>query len=362
MVNYRTISGLIKIFVLPEIKKRIENGTINEKDLPLEIIQFRAIQQKQLKGKYLPIVELNQEVSILAEVKAKRKILEGEFVTIDDIYPDECFIEPPMYEGVPAAYFLFQSKFFDYFLFFDCRPNFPNITEDELKESKIQYPIVDMMNTKILYENIKLVEKINTLSENNWPPAPGYYPQVLYKMHQNPDVINNPSFLEIVSTAYGPSYWDSRFSFWDETNFFPKRLLYLKRAKEAYFDEDYIASIYILVPQFEGIIRDYLIECEITPRKGFKECVKDLKRIILSRKILMFPKKVLEIIFDYLENGSFWTKSEKISDPSTTINRHGIAHGLYTGFENKEISLKYLILLDLLSFVILHDKMLRHAI
>ena len=76
----------------------------------------------------------------------------------------------------------------------------------------------------------------------------------------------------------------------------------------------------------------------------------------------MFPSEVLEIIFDYLSNGSFWKKTDTISNPLTTINRHGIAHGIYTGFESEEISLKYLILLDLLSFILLHDKMLQNTI
>ena len=362
MIRYRTISDLIKIFLLPEIEKRINDGTINESDLPLEIIQFRTIQKKQSDGNVLPIVELNQEVNIVAELKAKRAISAGEPLTIDDIYPDESFIEPPIYDGEPAAYFLCQSIFFDYFIFHDFRPNLPDITEEELKEIKISYPILNLINAKILYEEINPIEKIKNLSDNNWPPAPGYYPKVLFSIHRNPTIINSPSFLGIVSNAYGTTYWDERFVFWDETNFFPNRLSYLKRAKEAHFNKDYIASIYVLVPQFEGIIKDYLMECGITPNGGFKKCVEDLEKLILSRKILMFPSEVLEIIFDYLSNGSFWKKTDTISNPLTTINRHGIAHGIYTGFESEEISLKYLILLDLLSFILLHDKMLQNTI
>lgn len=82
----------------------------------------------------------------------------------------------------------------------------------------------------------------------------------------------------------------------------------------------------------------------------------------MSRKILMFPRKVFETIFDYLATGSFWKRTDTVSDPATTINRHGIAHGVFTGFECEEISLKYLILLDSLSFVLLHDKMLTKSI
>ena len=362
MIRYRTISDLIKIFLLPEIEKRINDGKINENDLPLEIIQFRAIQNKQSDGNILPIVELNQEVNIVTELKAKRAIAAGEPLTIEDIYPDESFIVPPIYDGEPAAYFLCQSIFFDYFFTYDCRPNLPDITEEELKRTKIHYPILGLLNAKKLYEEINPIEKIKILSDNNWPPAPGYYPQVIFELHKNPTAINSHGFLKIVSDVYGNDYWDRRFAFWEETNFFSNRLPYLKKAKAAHFDEDYIASIYVLVPQFEGIIRDYLIECEITPKSGYNNYVNNLKELILSRKVLMFPQEALEIIFDYLTNGTFWKNSDSIIDPSKTINRHGIAHGVYTGFESEEISLKYLILLDLLSFVLLHDKMLRQAL
>ena len=362
MIEYRTISDIINLFLFPEIDKRIQNGIIKKSDLPLEIIQFRAIQKKQSDGSILLIVELNNEVNVIAECKAKRNITEGEPLTLDDIYPEESFILPPFYDNEPAAYFLCQSIFFNFFQTHDFRPNLPGITEEELNGIKVPYPIVDLFNAKKLYEDINPIEKIKYLSDNNWPPAPGYYPQALFEMHKNATAINSHGFLKIVSDVYGNDYWNGRFTFWEETNFFDNRLPYLKRAKAAHFDEDYITSIYVLVPQFEGIIKDYIVECGITPKDGFKNHVKSLEELILSRKVLMFPQEALGIIFDYLTNGTFWKNSDTIFDPSKTINRHGIAHGAYTGFECEEISLKYLILLDLLSFVLLHDKMLRRAL
>jgi len=47
MLKYRTVSHLLKIFILPEIEKRIEKGTIKDCDLPVELYQFRAIQKKK---------------------------------------------------------------------------------------------------------------------------------------------------------------------------------------------------------------------------------------------------------------------------------------------------------------------------
>jgi len=362
MIKFRTISHLLEIYVLPEVKKRIGNGKIKESDLPLELNQFRLIQKKLAKGNVLNIIELNKEVNLRVKVKVKRAISAGESLTLKNIYPEECFICPPVYDGKPMAYFLCQSLFYDYFLSFDFEPNLSNITEEELEEIKIPYPILEFINNKEFNKTVRPIEKMNILSDHNWPPAPGYFPQVLLELHKDPIIINSPNFLKIVSNAYRTSYWDKRFAFWQETNFFPDRLPYLKRALDAHFDKDYIASIYILVPQFEGIIKNYLIKCGETLSGGFQGNIEDLKKLIFSRKILMFPRKVFETIFEYLATGSFWKSTDTVHDPATTINRHGIAHGVFTGFECEEISLKYLILLDSLSFVLLHDKMLTRSI
>jgi hypothetical protein len=45
-------------------------------------------------------------------------------------------------------------------------------------------------------------------------------------------------------------------------------------------------------------------------------------------------------------------------DPAQQVTRHGVAHGLFMGLEGRDIALKYLILLDALAYVILHDKLL----
>lgn len=358
MIKFRTISHLLKIFILPEIDNRINNGTIKESNLPLELYQFRAIQRKLPDGTVLPIVELNQEVNLIAKVKVKRSVSTGEPLTLNDIYPEECFISPPVYDGKPAAYFLCQSLFFDYFLFFDCRPNLPGISEEELKEAKMPYPVLEFINSKKFREAVKPIEKLKILSNNNWPPAPGYYPQTLLYIHKNPTKIHDETFLEVVANSYNRDYWNTKMTFWKITRFFPNRLQYIQRALDAHFQKDFICSVYVIVPQFEAIIRDYLIECGTTPPRIFVNCVKELKKLILSRKVLMFPREIFETIFEYLETGSFWKHTGTISDPSDIVNRHGIAHGIFTDFECEGISLKYLILLDSLSFILLHDRML----
>jgi len=124
----------------------------------------------------------------------------------------------------------------------------------------------------------------------------------------------------------------------------------------------YVSSIYVLVPQFEGVVKDYLRECGLAPADKFPECVEQLGKMVFGRKVLVSPRGVLEKILEYLQHGHFWKHSGKIGNPSDAVNRHGILHGVFTDFESESISLKYLILFEGLSFLLLHDRCIRGAL
>jgi hypothetical protein len=351
----RTISQILEIFVIPEIEKRIANGKIEKSDLPLEIRQFRAIQKKLGDHNYTPIVEINAEVNIILKVKNKKPFTPGMPVTLADIDPAECYLQPPQYDGKPAGYFYWFSNFLDSILIFDLEYNAQDDFAKDL-QGKMQFPILDILNAQDFLKVVRPLEKFRALSDNNWPPAPGYIPTIMRLLHDDPKLLGNDSFIDVVSGIYNSDYWKNKLDFWVQTNFFPKRVPYIERAIKAHYTDDFITSTYVLVPQFEGIITDYLHRnLESIPDEFIKK-IKALNDICLSRKILLYPKEVLEVILDYLENGSFWARSESIDNPKVSINRHGILHGVFTDFECKEISLKYLILFDALAYILLNDK------
>jgi hypothetical protein len=180
----------------------------------------------------------------------------------------------------------------------------------------------------------------------------------MWRVHEKPDILRTLEFLEVVGAAHNDEYWKHRRAFWTETNFFGDRIQYVTKAIDEYLGGDYVASIYVIVPHFEGIVRDYLDAAAVPHRYRFESCVKDLKALVLSRKVLMFPRPVLDQIFNFIENGTFLTETGNVNDPAKEVTRHGIAHGVFKNFENREIALKYLILLDALGYVLLHDKLL----
>jgi hypothetical protein len=355
LMTFRAMAQMLQIAVLPEISRRFSSGKLSK---PLHLTQFRFSQKVLPDHSVEPIVELNNEVQLILHVKARRPIVAGQSsITLSDIYPEECFIDPPFANNKPMAYFLCQAAFLNFFNFFDFTPNAPDFLEAK-SAVNVPYPILDFINAKNLHDTIHPVRQIQSLAAANWPPAPGYYPSALIAAHKDPAKIANPPFVEIVADAYNRNYWDEHFAFWEETNFFPNRISYLRKAVDEFFAGDFIASIFVLVPHFEGIVKDYLRATRGAAPSGFKSALKQLKDAMISRGVFMFPPQVLETIFSFLEQGSFWRDTGSLTSPAEQVNRHGIAHGVFTGFESKGIALKYLVLMDSLAFILLHDKIL----
>jgi hypothetical protein len=349
----RTISQILRVYAVPELHARLSAGSIQKDQLPLRLYQFRL-----LSGDGQNKMEFNDDVQVVVQAKARRAIQTGQGVTLDDIYAEETILERPIINGKPAAYFLCQSLPVGFLVIFDFLPNSPEITQDELAAVRQRYPITDFVRARQQLDTIQPIRQFRILSDKNWPPAPGYFPHILMKACDDPGGISSPGFLGIVETVYSQPYWEEYLEFWEETNFFPDRLSYIRKAIQEHFENDYISSIHVIVPQFEGIVRDYLKSCCTTTNYRFESCVRQLRDLVFSREFLLFPKDLLETIFLYIEKGSFLKETGNIIDPADEVNRHGIAHGVFTGFEGKTISLKYLILLESLALILLQDKIL----
>ena len=344
---YRPISQMLQIFVLPEIDKRVKSGAIAEASLPLHVHQFRVVQPGPEH-----LVELNDQVHLTVRVKTRKAIEVGQPVHLDDIDADSAELGPPIVDGRPRSYFLLRSAFLNLQIAFD-------FAQSEVEEIRplMPLPIAEFVYMRRFLKAVKPVEKFRQLASVNWPPAPGYFPNVIAYTHRNPGKLRHPEFADRVSATYDVAFWQQKIELWKEARFFPGRLHYIQKAVDEYFEGDWISSIYVLVPQFEGIVRDYLAAAGESPESGFKDMVNQLETLILSRTILLFPAPVLELILTFLRTGTFWRDSARIDDPKQEVNRHGIAHGVFTDFETRDMALKYLVLLDALALLILQDKM-----
>jgi hypothetical protein len=354
LMTLRPMSQLVRMYIVPEIERRVAAGTLTEKEIPFQVLQFRWIQ-----GGGKNSIELNEEIKLLATIKTTRPIEAGQDQTLADIDPTECYVERPFVDGKPAAFFLCRSTFLNFINIFDFTPN--ALPDDSSEPSALKgprYPIAAIAQAESALQAMQPIEKYRQLCDANWPPGPAYYPDVLWHVHSNLGSLDRPNFSETVAASYSENYLTEKLDFWSETKFFGDRFVYVKKAIDEYLEGDYIASIAVLVPQFEGMIKDYLTAAAGKHRYRIESCVEDLKNLVLSRKVLMFPRPVLDIIFTFVEDGPFLRETGKIRDPSIEVTRHGVAHGQFIGFENRDIALKYIVLLDALAYVMLHDKLL----
>lgn len=347
IVLYRPISQMLQIFVLPEIDRRVKSGAITETSLPLHVHQFRVVQPGPEH-----FVELNDQVHLRVRVRTRKAMKLGQPVHLDEIDADSAELGPPIVDGTPRSYFLLRSAFLNLQIAFD-------FTQSEIDEIRplMPLPIAEFVYMRDFLDAVKPVERFRQLASINWPPAPGYFPNVIAYAHQNPGKLHHAEFADTVSATYNVDFWQQKIDLWEEARFFPGRLHYIQKAVDEYFEGDWISSIYVLVPQFEGIVRDYLAAAGELPESGFKDMVNQLGTLVFSRSILLFPAPVLELILAFLRTGTFWRDSARIDNPRHEVNRHGIAHGAFTGFETRDIALKYLVLLDALALLILQDKM-----
>ncbi len=347
----RLISQMLKLFVLPEIERRVGSGAIRKAGLPLQVHQFRVVQPGPGH-----VVELNEEAQLTIKVKTKKALRAEQLVPLGDIDPESSVLEPPVVDGTPKSYFLLQSAFLNLRTMFD----FTRSGHEGIEPAPpMQFPIAEFARMQEFLMTVNPVEKFTQLAALNWPPAPGYFPNVIAYAHANPDKLKDAEFADAVSAAYDERLLRRRIDLWTDAKLFPGRLGYVRKAVEEYFAGDWITSIYVVVPQFEGIIRDYLKAAGAAPRKRFEAMVRQLETLVFSRKVLLFPSPVLKLILDFLSSGTFWKTTADIGDPTQEVNRHGIVHGIFTGFEARDIALKYLVLVDGLALIMLHDQVVR---
>jgi hypothetical protein len=195
LMTLRPMSQLVRMFVVPEIDRRVAAGTIAEKDLPLQVFQFRWIQ-----GAGQNIIEVNDEVKLLAKIKTTRAVAAGEPLTLEDFDPNECYLEGPLVDGKPAGFFLSRSTFLNFMNVFDFTPNAPQDGPSGPFEPRpIRYPIAEIAQADAVLTAMRPIEKYKQLCDANWPPGPAYYPGVLWHVNSDPASIGQPNFADTTS-------------------------------------------------------------------------------------------------------------------------------------------------------------------
>ena len=353
LFTFRPLSQMIPLLVIPSIDEKVANGVIRATTLPVEIKRLQILWPPSAA----PVVQLNDEVQInVVGLPVRTDIKPGDPIYALDIVPGSERLVPPTINGSSVAYLLFFSSFMDMRLIFDFTPNTPDPRPEA--PTMPRYELQELAARRNFIQANPPETLLSKLKQLGWPPSPTYYPSLVQTMAQpggdTPEIIAST-----IINLHRAEYWRKRMVLWNELRIFSTRTPYICKAIEEYLEGDYVSAIYVAVPQFEGIIKDYVRSSGGAVAGGFQSTLSEFKRLIESRKVLLFPRFVLNLVVDFIDSGSFWNNTSMIADPKQEVNRHGIAHGVFTGFETQELALKFLILIDCVAFVLLQDQLIR---
>jgi len=351
LFTFRPLSQMIPLLVVPSIDEKVANGVISATTLPVEIKRLQILWPPSAT----PVVLLNDEVQIIVEGIARRDLKPDDPIYTTDIVHGSEHLVPPTINKAPVAYLLLFSSFMDLRLIFDFTPNTP----DPRPEAHMmpRYELQELTARRDFIQANPPETLLVRLKQLGWPPSPTYYPSLVQAMAQ-PGGDTPEMIASTIINLHGAEYWRKCIVLWKELRIFSTRTSYICKAIEEYLEGDYVSAIYVAVPQFEGIINDYVRSSGGTVAREFRGTLSEFKRLIESRKVLLFPRFVLNLVVDFIDSGSFWNNTGTITDPKQEVNRHGIAHGVFTGFETQELALKFLILIDCVAFVLLQDQLI----
>jgi hypothetical protein len=347
ILAYRPLATFLA-YVAADIEVRKRDGRLPQIPRPVEITRLRLL--LPASG---PVVELNEEVAIPVTVRAKRALEAGEAVSLSDIEPDECFLVPPEIDGNRVAFYLAISSYLGMFASFDFTPNGP----EGPSTAAMKYPVGRLASISELIKSLRPDDQFENLARQNWPPGPGYFPEVLTS-GLNPAT---PAFVDSVDRNYSARYWAKWCGFWREIGACQNRIDYVEKAVERYQSGDYISAIFVATPQIEGIIRDHLTASGVQPSTKLRKMLAQFRKLVLSRPMMFHSERFLNLIVKFIEQ-DVMRDAGTVSDPRQEINRHGVAHGVFTGFERRDIALKYLVLLDAVLFVVFHDRLVTNRL
>ena len=365
---------------IPEFIKEYLNGEKNTNDTKsffdnvLQEYVFPEIEKKYPKNivyieKFLilfpnftnPIVKINNEVNFVAEIKLppnNRSIEKGGVVYLPDI---ERFnsAKTPEYEGkkVPTIFVYLQGA--EYKIFVDFTAII--LSEEELKKqeestSKPYLHYLNYMHEKLTYQ--QFIDNKKIFYDSGLWPIPRLIPLPLNQITHF--LINNEKEKaeKLLIEYCDNDFLNGLFQEWYEYAPFLDRQEAFNEAIDAYNNNKFISVIYLLIPQIEGIITDYLYSLELKKAIPWKESLKinQISDILALSNTGSFLEKIRDKYFyEYLSQGPMLSRFDNwFQELDASIpNRHAIAHGRYNpDYFTKLNCVKLFLIIDTLFFTI----------
>lgn len=295
-----------------------------------------------------PIVEFNDKIKWIMQSNTAH-MKENQAVYIWDIKKIKN-VEFPKYKGLKVAYIFFYYSGFDYSIIFDFSPN--SVQQDQISDFNHPYSktLTDYYNLYFTELIIKQIDEKTRrkLIENNYFITPSITPYPI-------NIILNPKknindFINELVAFFDSDILSSIKTNWFNNKTFESRKKLFEEAIENYENQKYLSCISILIPQIEGILREFLFLKESKATKTNSSKAFDrVKELFESKKKIQVVKVIMDSFSEFFNNrnGFFesfnnWTDSLS----SSFISRHAYSHGKYDeDMYNKENCVRLFLML-----------------
>ena len=285
----------------------------------------------KLPQKEKPVLTFNGDISwIMKSNTAHMK--EGQWVYIWDL--KKIFdVEFPKHKGLKVAYIFFFYTGIDYSIIFDFSPN--SVQQEKISDynhpgSKRLTDYYNLVFTELAMKQMN--DKVRKeLVENNYFITPSLIPYPINILAKPKVEINE--FIDKLNAYFDSDLIEIIKNNWFKNKIFNGRKKALLEAIESYKGKKYHSCISVLIPQIEGILREFLyIKQNKTSKTNAQNAFKEIKKIFEDGN----TPKVLNHIIDsfseffnskkgFFESFNNWTDSLS----NSFLSRHAYSHGKY---------------------------------
>ena len=347
-----------ELWIEPEILRRRQASLLPDNfKIARCLIKFPKEQGHQ------PIVEFNDEIKWLAHMQLVpgTTLHPGQTIYLHDVQRIAAVNLPEINgERVAFVYFFFDG--IGYQMTFDFTPNVSDevLSKDEKEKGalSLSISIAESLQANLIEKTIHIHNKEKLRDIGLWV-APALLPYPLSKIIKQLEENDIQGARGTLVEHCTPQQLERLSSKWWNVEQFNSRKKVIVEALESHTIGKYISSIYILVPQIEGIITDRIYEtlpegdiCRYTETSKIKqfqslEISKEPLRTYTYKKI---TDSAIEFMLGDMVIGDFRWKDEI---DKTFPNRHVVAHGNYQEeLFSEENSIKLFLLLDTIYHII----------
>ena len=353
----QTFSNLLnhawEVWVIPELKRRKEAKV----PAPFPLKKFVVLFDTE-KGKP-PTIKFNDEYEFKGSVRIKRglTINKGDPITFDQLV-DFGPIEPPLKDGKPVAFFIFQLDGRQISVYFDFSPNDLGFKIDEWKDEG-KWLAEAHLETVLARQFGHLALIIPQLSKNDIPFTIGLKAG---KMETLCNIIEKGIEKEELDKKLSRSITRSEAEYlvdnWLTLDLFAKRCNILKEILKSFKNGIYGGVILLLMSQVEGIITEELVLHEKGLNKNGKtktwtNRIKEFYEIVKKEEIGPLTSRILDGTLHFLKNSNLYSPFTWSSTNNNRVNRHASMHGKDVSFNTRANAIRMILLFDALYWIFL---------